>query len=100
MLSGISMYQPIDTNLDACAPHTVTKRVDPIAVHLGRFDEHAPIVAQRLHRSSDRNNALARRRRRKASIPLRPVKTCLDLSLTLRLAASEGVLLAPSSEAH
>ena len=59
MLSGISMCQPIDANLDACAPRTVAKRVDPVAVYFGRFDEHACIVAHGIHRSRARGNAFS-----------------------------------------
>lgn len=41
MLSGIPMYQPIDTNLDTCAPRTVAKRIDLVVVDLGGLNEHA-----------------------------------------------------------
>src|SRR3990167_7735950 len=48
MLPRISMNEPINPNLNACATRLIIERINPIQIDLGRFHAHQQIVSCRL----------------------------------------------------
>ena len=58
MQAGVSVYQPINANLNARSCRTISEGVDPFAIRLGFFNPHIASVAHAQHVSSEIRDSL------------------------------------------